>query len=60
MTSRDIIDEHFILTVHDLVNGTPVKELERIIKLYEQLEMYEACAGINQAIKIYKELNYDK
>lgn len=59
MNARDIIDEHFILAVHDLVNGASVKELEAVVKVYEELEMYEVCAGINQAINIYKELNYD-
>jgi hypothetical protein len=59
VNKRDIIDEHFILTIHDIISGTSIRELEAIVKVYEELEMYEICAGINQAIKIYKELNYD-
>jgi len=52
---RDIIDEHFILTVHDLVNGTDPKHIEAIIEFYEELEEYEICAGMDQALKIFKQ-----
>lgn len=55
MKRRDIIDEHFILTVHDLVNGTDPKHIEAIIKFYEELEEYEICAGMDQALKIFKQ-----
>ena len=58
MNKQDIIDEHFILTVHDLVNGTSINEIETIIKLYEEIEEYEICAGMYAALKIFKQV-YD-
>jgi hypothetical protein len=52
---KDIIDEHFILTLHDLVNGAKPEHIEIIIQAYEEVEEYEICAGMNQALKLFKE-----
>lgn len=38
------------LALLDLRDGTPVSELERAIDFYEDIENYEACAGILKAI----------
>jgi len=53
---NNIIDEHFILTVHDLINGASVEEIETVIKLYEQIEEYEVCAGMHAALQIFKQI----
>lgn len=55
MKRKDIIDEHFILTIHDLVNGTEPEHIEAIIQAYEEVEEYEICAGMNQALKLFKQ-----
>lgn len=48
---NNTIKEYYLLALVDLVDGSPVKELEEAIKVYEKLEAYEACAGIQKAIK---------
>ena len=48
--NRKIIEECYLLALVDIVNGKDIAELEETIKLYEQEEQYEACAGIKKAI----------
>ncbi len=40
-----------MLALVDLSNGSTVNELYEAIKVYEDLEEYEACAGILEAVK---------
>ena len=47
---KDIIEEFYLLALVDIVNGKDINELEETIKLYEEDEQYEACAGIKKAI----------
>ena len=54
--NKDIIQEYYYLTLLDIREGVPLDELEEIIQLYEEVEDYEACAGILKAIK---ETRYD-
>jgi hypothetical protein len=53
---KDIIEEFYLLTLLDIREGVSIKELEDIIQLYEDVEDYEACAGILKAIN---ETRYD-
>tara|TARA_R100001463_G_C3435833_1_gene211990 strand:+ start:123 stop:329 length:207 start_codon:yes stop_codon:yes gene_type:complete len=53
---KDIIEEFYLLTLLDIKEGVSIQELEDIIQLYEDVEDYEACAGILKAIK---ETRYD-
>ena len=48
--NKDIIEEFYLLALVDIVNGKDINELEETIKLYEEDEQYEACAGIKKAI----------
>ena len=48
--NKDIIDEFYLLALVDITNGRPLQELEEAINMYEQVEQYEACAGILKAI----------
>ena len=48
--NKDLIEEFYLLALVDLSNGRPLQELEEAIDLYEQVEHYEACAGILKAI----------
>ena len=48
--NKKIIEEFYLLALVDIVNGKDINELEETIKLYEQEEQYEACAGIKKAI----------
>ncbi len=54
--NKDIIEEFYLLTLLDIREGVSIQELEDIIQLYEDVEDYEACAGILKAIK---ETRYD-
>lgn len=47
---KDIIEEFYFLTLLDIREGVSIQELEDIIQLYEDVEDYEACAGILKAI----------
>jgi len=47
---KKVIEEFYLLALVDIVNGKDINELEETIKLYEEEEQYEACAGIKKAI----------
>ena len=48
--NKDLIEEFYNLALVDIANGRNIAELEESIDLYEQVEEYEACAGILKAI----------
>ena len=48
--------EFYLLALIDFQNGVSMAEMYKTLKMYENLEDYEACAGILKAIK---ELEYD-
>lgn len=48
--NKDIVQEFYLLALVDIANGRNIVELEEAIDLYEQVEEYEACAGILKAI----------
>lgn len=48
--NKDIIEEFYLLALIDIANGKDISELEEAIDMYENLEEYEACAGILKAI----------
>ena len=50
MLNNGIIHECYLLALVDIANGRNIAELEEAIDLYEQVEEYEACAGILKAI----------
>ena len=54
--NKDIVEEFYFLTLIDIREGVPLQELEEIIKMYEEIEDYEACAGILKAVN---ETRYD-
>lgn len=52
--SSSKIAEYFALTTYELEKGTSVDEIKIILKQYEELEMYLECAGIYNALEVYK------
>ena len=44
-----------MMALVDFDEGVSIKEMNRILKLYEREEMYEACAGILKAINQIKQ-----
>ena len=54
--NKETIEEFYYLTLLDIKAGVSIHELEDVISLYEDIEDYEACAGILKAIN---ETRYD-
>lgn len=50
------MDEFYYLALLDIRSGVSLQELEDVIQLYEDVEDYEACAGILKAVN---ESRYD-
>ena len=48
------IAEYFALATYELEKGTSVQEIEDILTEYEEREMYLECAGIYNALEVYK------
>ena len=44
-------NEFYLMALLDINNGASYQEMCETIKMYEQHEEYEACAGILKAIK---------
>lgn len=42
------------MSLIDFSNGASLKEMKETLKMYEDIEDYEACAGILKAIKEYE------
>ena len=53
---EDEIYKFYRIAIIDLAEGVSVEELEIYLKMYEEEENYEACAGILKAIN---ETRYD-
>jgi len=51
VNEKDIKEEYYLMSIHDYRKGTPISTLKGILKLYEDTEMYEQCAGIHKAIQ---------
>ena len=51
-----VMKEFYLLALIDFQNGVSMEEMYKTLKMYEDLEDYEACAGI---IKAIKEIEYD-
>ncbi len=54
--NKDIVEEFYFLALLDIREGVSLQELEDVIQLYEDVEDYEACAGILKAVN---EARYD-
>ena len=48
--NKELIEEFYLLALADITNGKDIAELEEAIDMYEEVEEYEACAGILKAI----------
>lgn len=48
--NKETIREFYLLALIDFQNGVGMEEMYKTLKMYEDLEDYEACAGILKAI----------
>ena len=49
--NKKVSNEFYLLALLDIENGVTLDELKQTLKMYEDIEDYEACAGILKAIK---------
>ena len=54
--NKEIVEEFYFLALLDIREGVSLQELEDVIQLYQDVEDYEACAGILKAVN---EARYD-
>jgi len=54
--NKDLVEEFYYLALLDIREGVSLQELEDVIQLYQDVEDYEACAGILKAVN---EARYD-
>ena len=47
---EETIQEFYIVSLEDVIAGMAIKELEWVLKDFENEEMYEECAGIKKAL----------
>ena len=52
--AEQLIEEFYLMALHDIADGASIRELEKAMKYYESIEDYEACAGIHKAIQEVK------
>ena len=50
--AEDIIDNWYIVTLYEVINGEPISEVEWLISEFEDEEKYEECAGIKKALDL--------
>ena len=51
---EETIQEFYIASLEDVIDGMEIKELEWVLKDFENEEMYEECAGIKKALDCIK------
>lgn len=44
-------DYFYKITYNSVYEGTTIQEINTILAVYEEIEDYEACEGINKALK---------
>ena len=48
--NKEIVEEFYLLALIDIANGKDISELEEAIDMYEEVEEYETCAVMLEAI----------
>lgn len=51
LSSEDIVQEYYMMAIHDINSGMSLEALRRVLKHYEELQMFLPCAGIKKAIE---------
>ena len=55
ISSKKHYSEYFYnLTYNSVYEGSSVQEINNILRVYEEIEDYEACEGINKALSEIK------
>ena len=49
---NDKATEHYNITLYEIEQGTPIKDIRNILKSYEDAQLFEECQGIHLALEI--------
>ncbi len=52
--NKQTVSEFYLLALIDFQHGVSMQEMEETLRMYEDIEDYEACQGIQKAIKEYE------
>lgn len=52
MINKERIDDHFNIALYEIESGATLDELRDVIQSYQDIEDYEACAGIHRAVEM--------
>ena len=52
--NKQAVKEFYLLALIDFQHGVSMEEMKETLKMYEDIEDYEACQGIQKAIKEYE------
>lgn len=52
--NQKTVREFYLLALIDFQHGVSMKEMKETLRMYEDIEDYEACQGIQKAIKEYE------
>lgn len=56
--NNELVVQYYTFALDDLSkNGVSVSDMEYILTCFEESENYEACEGVFEAIKDYKQIN---
>lgn len=53
---NDLTNSFYIATIHEIIVGTDIREIEGVLKDFEDEEMYYECAGIFKALELAKKV----
>ena len=54
LVDKQTINEFYLLALIDFQHGVSMQEMKETLRMYEDIEDYEACQGIQKAIKEYE------
>tara|TARA_S200002703_G_C3663226_1_gene203668 strand:- start:365 stop:538 length:174 start_codon:yes stop_codon:yes gene_type:complete len=52
--NKKTVREFYLLALIDFQHGVSMQEMKETLRMYEDIEDYEACQGIQKAIKEYE------
>lgn len=55
MWDNDRVDAHYLIALHDIVEGIDIRILDTVLEELEVEEDYEACEGIARALEFCKD-----
>lgn len=60
ITAEVKIQSFYITSIYEILTGTSIKQLEDVIKDFEEEELYEECEGIKRALDLAKKCTIEE